>query len=279
MKGIVIMTLKTSNYWENRGRMAFRYKNETFYTITPVPYYQKRREILLQLMSPYLEADAIAKICDFGCGDGWYLEYFSRIFSTSNKSWHGVDISKTMIDCAKSKLPDQVVLHVSDKGIQHSDAFDLIYSITVFAHILDDKTIISLFNDIATKTKERGKLLCFEQTGPKRQTGFSYTRRQSSDYVKFAKMTGWKLEKKILIDFPVHRFFEKYIARYYYRIIYSRHDLIKRRILANKSWFFRSLSALALSFTFTPLKEDDGSVEGYTFYVFSKSRVEAKEIS
>ena len=145
------------------------------------------------------------------------------------------------------------------------------YSVAVFAHILDDEDVIALFNNIASRTRANGKFLLFEQTGPRRKQGSTWIKRKSSDYVEYAKKTGWIVERKILIAFPVHRFFEKYIAPYCYRLMHSNESYTERCIEANRSFLFRTLSSLMLSFTSSPLREDDGHAEGNTFYVFSKN--------
>lgn len=263
--------METSTYWEERGHLAFQYKNETFYTVTPIPYYYRRRSYLLELMTPYLEEVTRGRICDFGCGDGWYLKFFSsKLSQLPGREWHGIDMSKSMIERAQSYCP-HASLHVSAKGIQFDTTFDLVYSVAVFAHILDDANVIALFNNIASRTRAKGRFLLFEQTGPRRKRGETWIKRKSSDYVEYARQAGWIVEKKLLIAFPAHRFFEKHIAPYWYKLFYSNQNFTERCILANRSILFRTLSSLMLSFTSSPLREDDDHTEGNTFYVFSKN--------
>ena len=64
-----------NSYWERRGRLKCYYKNEEFYTITPIPYYYKRRKIILELIEEYISKGEVQKVCDFGCGDGWYINF------------------------------------------------------------------------------------------------------------------------------------------------------------------------------------------------------------
>jgi len=51
----------TSNqhYWDDRGGVSYCYKGETFYTVTPIPYYYRRRAVLLALMRPLIEKSEV----------------------------------------------------------------------------------------------------------------------------------------------------------------------------------------------------------------------------
>jgi hypothetical protein len=66
----------SENYWLDRGNNLYEYKGEKYYTITPIPYYLKRRELLLKnvenIINKLVEKKRFLKICDYGCGDGYY---------------------------------------------------------------------------------------------------------------------------------------------------------------------------------------------------------------
>lgn len=53
--------IKKNQYWEERGKGYCFYKGEDFYTITPIPYYFKRREILLKLLIKFFRNDSKKK--------------------------------------------------------------------------------------------------------------------------------------------------------------------------------------------------------------------------
>lgn len=42
-------------FWEFRATHQYQYRGETFYTITPVPFYCSRRGLVLRLMEEYLD--------------------------------------------------------------------------------------------------------------------------------------------------------------------------------------------------------------------------------
>lgn len=104
------MNSNNAEYWDKRSRMAVEYKGEKFYTVTPLPYYYRRRAILLNHLDSFFWSNDIEKVCDFGCGDGWYLQYFSTKFG--KKKYFGVDSSEKMIERAGYLCPT-ADLHVS----------------------------------------------------------------------------------------------------------------------------------------------------------------------
>lgn len=139
-------------YWNIRGEEYYEYKGEMFYTVTPIPYYYRRRALLLDVITPYLADEDIDTVCDFGCGDGWYLRHFSDGFD--RKRYYGVDLSDVMIERAGNVCP-VAQLRVSNAGIPFDQAFDLIYSIAVFAHV-EDEDVVPLFSSIYEKLERGG---------------------------------------------------------------------------------------------------------------------------
>lgn len=258
---------KKSEYWEERGDLSYKYENESFYTVTPIPFYYKRRKILVEMLFNLLNSDVFKKICDFGCGDGWYLNHFSERFN--NRSWLGIDISVSMIKKAKQKCP-HIDFIVHDKGIPSEDHFDLIYSLAVFAHILDDNKIKHLFNNIYSHLQYGGSFVLFEQTGPKTKKGTTWTRRQPNFYIKNAEEAGFELKNTTLIAFPYHRFFEIHIAPFFYKYLFRGKTYYEKCINANKSIFFQNLSKIFLNFSAKYKFESINRYEGNTLFHFIK---------
>jgi SAM-dependent methyltransferase len=256
------------DYWDYRGRLEYRYKGETFYTISPIPYYYRLRANLLELLLSVFESINPMNICDFGCGDGWYLKYLSDKFPNS-KHWIGVDLSETMIRRARELCPG-ADFFVSGNGITVGYSIDLIYSIFVFAHVMDDGKVLELFQNISAKLAPDGRFVIFEQTGPKRRQGENWCQRMSDEYVKLAEKCGMVAEKRRLIAFPFYRLFEKRITPYYYRFLSAGADYTERCMNANRSPIFRVMSSITLALSGAPLRPDTGKQEGNTFIVFKK---------
>ena len=86
-------------------------------------YYYRRRAILIEFLASVISNPEIVNICDFGCGDGWYLKYLSE--NHNGKQWYGVDLSEAMIARAKKECPSAELL-LSGNGIGFNCEFDLI---------------------------------------------------------------------------------------------------------------------------------------------------------
>jgi SAM-dependent methyltransferase len=259
---------ESASYWNNRATDSCLYKGEHFYTITPVPYYYARRKLLLSLLCEVLSDDAVRSVCDFGCGDGYYLNYFSKMFAERN--WMGLEISESMLSLAKLNCPN-VNYQLSNTGILGDAKFCLVYSSAVFAHLKDDTDVLQLFQNISEHLSPNGKFVVFEQTGSKRTSGNLWCRRQPEDYVSLAKRSGLELQSRALIAFPAHRIFEKWFAPFFIKCFCSGSNSSARKLSANRSKIYRLVSALAIRLTRSPLKRESLSAEGNTFFVFAKA--------
>lgn len=68
-----------TNYWDERAKISYQYKKETFYTITPIPYYYCRRAKIYSLLTQWIKKIETENnsnnisVCDYGCGDGQYI--------------------------------------------------------------------------------------------------------------------------------------------------------------------------------------------------------------
>lgn len=252
-------------YWEERGADAYEYKGETFYSVTPVPLYRRRRALLLQLLAPFLEPLDVVDVCDFGCGDGWYLGHFSEKYP--GKRWYGLDLSQSMIDRASQACPN-ANLEVSGDGIPFQHSFDLVYAVAVFAHVMDDGKVRDLFADIVSHLRPNAPFILFEQTGPQPRGGETWCRRNTQAYVDFATEAGLVVEDRWLVAYPAHRVFERWVAPLYRRFFTRGKSGRERCIRANRSRVYRGLSSITLALSGNPVRSDDGTSEGNTFHVF-----------
>lgn len=255
-----------SDYWEERGRHSFFYKGEEFYTITPVPYYYKRRETLLRLIGPYFIDSRTKKLCDFGCGDGWYIRYFTETYP--DKQYYGIDPSKSMITRAKEKNNDFFLANTSDPGI-FNVMFDMVYAIAVFAHISSDEELMRIFNDIYRNINNLGYFIIFEQTSSYRLGGEEYLKRNQKEYTTFAEQCGFSLVKMFNLSYPVHRIFELTIARFFYKFLSKGKTIYEKKVYANKNPLFRALSALTIFLSGSPIKRKE-TTYGNTLFIFRK---------
>ncbi len=263
--------MEENKYWDYRGSISYEYKGETFYTITPIPYYYARRKCILKMLYNFINRKDYEKICDYGCGDGVYLSHLKEMGLKCDI--HGVDISFEMIERAKANCKgyDNVFFYLSDgKGINNKERYDCIFSSAVFAHI-DDSIIKSIFNNLGSHLNDdNGYLVFCEQVGKKHIKGDTYIRRTIDEYKDFLDKTNFDVEKVVLIDFWLHRLiFERKIAKKFYGRIKIT-DNSKKRIIANKSKWFRFLSTIFTLLSIPHTFDDVKNGWGYAFFVAKK---------
>lgn len=236
---------KGKDYWEYRSQRGCEYKGENFYTITPIPYYYQRRKIILAYIKKIIRQTKSTIICDFGCGDG---EYINKLYD-KQEYYLGVDISENMIECAKNTTKGKSVQFVvSGSGIPQGKTYDLVYSSAVWAH-LGDTEMVHLLRNIKKRLKHGGAFILCEQCAPTRYEGDSYIRRSYDEYSSLLGNEGFSLKFCRRIDFPLHRiFFERMIAKKFYEKERVNHNKnIEVKLICNKNKLFRMFSAFFTS--------------------------------
>lgn len=252
--------------WDKRASMGNAYKGENFYTITPLPMYIKRRSALLNLISDDIR-DA-ESIMDIGCGDGWYMKYFSHILKKGSKI-SGLDASSEMVRTAKELNPDRDI-YLSSKGIKSGEKYDLIYTFATLAHVTDD-AMNDLYINVYNSLNKGGKFIIFEQVAPFSYSGEMFKRRTIKDYQQCAKSNDFLCAQTILLSFRFHRFFERHVAKKYL-IFCSGDSDQEKRVVANSHKLYRALSSLFLMFDINYRKKEAVSGWGNVYCVFEKRK-------
>lgn len=257
-------------YWDNRAKLGYKYKNERFYTITPIPYYYARRKIILKHIKSNIKGIKHKKVCDFGCGDGVYINKLSSQFE--DYYFHGIDISEEMIKVAKeNNKSKKITFEVSSSGIKDENLYDVVYSSAIYAH-LEDSLINELFDNIITHLHTGGKFIICEQVAPKRYGGETFTRRTQDEYVQFLKRSGFKIEEKFIIDFWLHRlFFEKKIQKVFFNYFSNKLDTSKSNVLTylNSLKLYKIISLLLTLISYPRIFRNKNRF-GYVFIVAIK---------
>ncbi len=137
-------------------------------------YDQKiRLKIVETIIAKYFN-NKIDRVLDFGCGSG----DFSSLLAEYSKKVISVDIAKEIIDIAKSKYnKPNIHFNILDEVELEEEKFELVLSITVLQHIINDKELentLNLFNSIL---KKNGMLVLIE----------SFSGNQDSNYLKFRR--------------------------------------------------------------------------------------------
>jgi len=257
---------KKNKYWEKRGREGYLYRNEYFYTITPIGFYYKRREILLKnLTDEFSKLDSGANVLDFGCGDGFYSFYFKEKFPKLN--FFGCDISESMIDKAKELSNEQNInccFKHSKEEIPFDKKFDLIIITAVFAHVLDQNVLNQIVNNLYDSLSLNGKVVLFECTNKHPRSGKTWNRRTPYFYKNLFEKNSFKCINENLIAFPFYNWVGRPILYIITYILFGG-NFIK----ANSNNFYQKLTEkiINISKKFNNLFK---SSEGNTFFVFEK---------
>ncbi len=238
----------TSDYWNTRADREYRYKNEKFYTITPIPYYYLRRKIILKKIKTLMDGAKCRSVCDFGCGDGEYIAKLKR----ENIEFYGVDASPKMIELARARVAGNIHIQyeISSQGITSDKKFDMIYSSAIWAHI-HKEDIQGLYANIYKHLSPKGYFIICEQSAPYYYEGNNYIRRTTEQYVNLLEDAGFEIADIEIIDFWLHRIlFEKYFVKKYVgrkKFIHRDQDELKIELNKNKVYRFFSLILAKLS--------------------------------
>lgn len=233
--------------WEDRGKLKVCYKGEDFYTISPLPFYIKRRKILLGLMDKYIFKAKI--VLDYGCGDGWYVNHFSG--KVPDIEIEGCDISTSFLEKARSDFPEYHFFGI--EHLEENSKYDLIYIFAVFAH-LEKETIFQIIENLSKCLNPGGKLILFEQVARKHRTGRDFIKREISEYQEIVENSGYEVKEGFLISFKVYNFIEKKFLNKILRIFSNDRDPYVKRIRANSNSFYRFIIRLLLMLDWFPVK-------------------------
>ncbi len=141
------------------------------------------------------------------------------------------------------------------------------FSFAVFAHISDnllDAIVHSIFDHLDC----RGRVIIIEQVAPYRYSGETFTRRTIFNYESYFRKFGFTVEKNVLISFTSHRFFERRIAKLYFKLFCKVSTDFEMRVEANGHFLYRFLSRTFLMFDSNPIAENAESNWGNLFMVF-----------
>jgi 2-polyprenyl-3-methyl-5-hydroxy-6-metoxy-1,4-benzoquinol methylase len=149
-------------YWNNRGRLGYKFKGEEFYTISPPHMYFDRRKWLCKAIKNFYGVtfhSGATHLLDWGCGDGWWSMWFYKNFGSKVTCF---DPSGTMLDRAKRRfqgyehrndLDPQIVFTKTLNTVGKN--FDIVLCIAVLAHVPDLQVRRNI--EAATRFLDRNK--------------------------------------------------------------------------------------------------------------------------
>jgi SAM-dependent methyltransferase len=267
-------------YWEDRAVETLQYRGETFYTVTSLPFYIKRRNKMLSLLKEKLHCVLEKKIwlnnlrlLDFGCGNGYYSIWIKKNFNDIEIC--SCDLSTSMIDFAISDAQAQdakIEFQVSDCTIPFSEGFDIVFINAVFAHIKDE-LLDNAMQNITDNTNSGGVIFIFEAIALNEpRQGNTWYRRTEDFYIRLFLKYGFTLEEKIMIAYPFFNKTDQIIRRI---LTFIQKRLYRNSKVINWNWN-RSKLYLFLCETFMYISPcfdffNKNPQEGNTFFVFKKA--------
>ncbi len=98
-----------------------------------------------------------ASILDFGCGFGYFLNYF---YNKGYKNLHGIDPDQKLLN----QIPKQIKtsLQYGQKTNLESNSFDVVFIYCVFHHVGQDKDYFQVIDEVTRILKPNGYLFICE---------------------------------------------------------------------------------------------------------------------
>jgi trans-aconitate methyltransferase len=232
------MALNDKSYWNDRVSKF----GHTGWSDFATYYYDQnlRLNAIKQII-----ADSELKIktaLDYGCGTG----DFSKLLTKYCDKVIATDISDKVIEKANSdNKNDNIEYHELSDNI-FSYKYELILSVTVLQHILDDEKLSELIGKFESSLRDHGKIIVFESFAKNGVSSNYQKLREVDDFVKAFREYG--LTRESVLDFyhPSNmptKLFEKYRSKLIVRIL-NRLCLLRvpgaRLLLRQLAYYFSS---------------------------------------
>lgn len=199
----IYMTDKTfnpDNYWEDRLHKISGLEGVGFKKLGPSFNkwaYKVRKQVFLQEVAKLPIHFETASVLDIGSGTGFYIQAWRELKA---KDITGVDITPTSVENIKKTFPQHNFFQ-SDIGDAHFNAkgqykqYDIISSIDVLFHIVDDKRFEQSIANISSLLKPGGYFI-YSDNFLKTETvrGESQVSRSKKYLLPVFENNGFKLE-------------------------------------------------------------------------------------
>lgn len=257
-------------YWDARSEFSVLYKGETFYTITPLPYYLYRRDFQMRKLIEQLSGRE-GTLLDYGGGDGRLAILLKKALPELDVVT--CDISQKMVDRANRNIKNEglqgikavLIENTSKLIIKKEGSFNFILVSMAFAH-MDNSTLNNVLQDIRGLLIPSGYLFVFEHVGLHRKWSMGMV-RSTFEYATLLKKAGLTVIDYTVFSTP---FYQKCwevsniisaIARRLIRPIIGRERAEKMHYIVNH---YFSLFWVALSKCFDKKQRNK---EGYCFFI------------
>jgi SAM-dependent methyltransferase len=145
-------------YWDNRHRREGDLRSGgdvTFDEATNEMFYNLRLGMLLDIIGHHSSTVAPLFVLDAGCGKGW----FSRQLARFGHSVDGIDGSESATAYCRERGGGPRFFQSSLSGWRSPWLYDVVTSIDVLFHILDDEEWERSMRNLASLVRLRGRLI------------------------------------------------------------------------------------------------------------------------
>lgn len=144
-------------FWNLRAKKD----KTTGYTDYSIAFFDQlmRLKVIEKIMNQYGAFDfKKAAALDFGCGTGDFVSYFSHKFNFVV----GYDISQEVLKIAKQRCKHLPNILLSNSLEKINIKFNVVLSITVLQHILNDNELLKTLTFVSNKCKENAIFIALE---------------------------------------------------------------------------------------------------------------------
>lgn len=147
--------------------------------------YPKQKEQFLKLLgTAAIKLDGGANCIEFGCGNGFWAKV---VLEAGARSYTGLDISPTAVEHCKQNVPGGSFAQVdlSGENFAPQDPADLVFSIDVTQHIVEEGKLGKFLQNMAGSVKPGGHVVLTSYSG----YGDGYTDDEKTDWIgRFVKV-------------------------------------------------------------------------------------------
>lgn len=217
------------SFWTERVR---RYGHTGWSNFATYAYDQRLR---LKAIAAFVGSKKIDSCLDYGCGSG----DFSYLLSTVAKNITAFDISEDVIKRAKNKNHACNIKFTNDLDAVFEERYDLILSVTVLQHIVDDEELKILIEKFYQITEQDGRVIVLETFAEVESDMGYFKLRRISDFINLFNSIGFFVLSNTGFYHPTHCPTENYLK-------YKNNFLIRLLAKLTSLKIFGCLSALKL---------------------------------
>jgi len=160
--GLEVERSRITGYYGRRAAAGLEHRYSLFNPGQLYLVQHLERDLLAALRRHGFAHFAGRSILDVGCGDGWFLRRLAS-YGADRRLLAGVDLLPARIEAGRQIDPDLDVRHGDAGALTYPDrSFDLVFQLTVFSSILDDRMRRAVAIEMARVLKPAGAIVSYD---------------------------------------------------------------------------------------------------------------------